>query len=451
MTTLKKIFISYARDDAELFAEKLCDSLGAAGFNVWWDRNSMQSRGRTFLYEIQDAIENCDALIAIVTPEGVKSEYVRMEWEHAFLYDKVVIPVLVVGDFDLLPDEIVAAETSIPENLSKKHCPDFRFMEKYEHVLPELIKVLNATPAIRGNFKTPIPNLPRNFLPRQELLSGLVKKVMGDSVKPISITPAKQTTALQGMAGIGKSVLASALCRSSMTRWNFRDGIFFLPFGEDCTDRKVEENIRRIIAGLRQMARKDENPVDVLTRTLDNKQCLLVLDDIWNVRHVEPFRNALSKRSRIVITTRDKSLASKTGLLHEVEVLSLDESLDLLARWSNQKRENLPAEAALIAKKCGFLPLALAISGATVQENPVRWNEVLEAFENADYNQIQQNFPDYPYPDVFAAIQVGLQALERDYSLKYPGILKRYLEFAVYSEKARIPIALSQIPPVLLR
>lgn len=48
---------------------------------MWWDRESMESRGWTFLHEIRDAIEGADRLIAVIGPEAVTSEYVKYEWE----------------------------------------------------------------------------------------------------------------------------------------------------------------------------------------------------------------------------------------------------------------------------------------------------------------------------------------------------------------------------------
>lgn len=52
------VFISYAREDDEPFAEKLYQDLTKNGFEVWWDRATMKNRGRTFLQEIRDAKRN---------------------------------------------------------------------------------------------------------------------------------------------------------------------------------------------------------------------------------------------------------------------------------------------------------------------------------------------------------------------------------------------------------
>jgi hypothetical protein len=55
--TTANVFISYARADDEPFVQKLYESLFAATdvvTKVWWDRESMESRGQTFLQVIRD-------------------------------------------------------------------------------------------------------------------------------------------------------------------------------------------------------------------------------------------------------------------------------------------------------------------------------------------------------------------------------------------------------------
>ena len=78
-----RVFISYARADGEKLAGELQEALKDANISVWWDRQAMQSRGRTFLQEIRDAISECESLLAIVSPKALQSAYVESEWQHA--------------------------------------------------------------------------------------------------------------------------------------------------------------------------------------------------------------------------------------------------------------------------------------------------------------------------------------------------------------------------------
>jgi hypothetical protein len=215
------IFISYARADDEPFVKQLYQDLTEYGIDVWWDRKAMESRGRTFLQELRDAIEASDRLIAVIGPNAVTSDYVKAEWEHALLFAKGVVPILRIGDYDLIPSE-----------LSKLHCPDFRKEQTYNEALEELLCILAGPVPKLGQFLTAIPSLPPQFLPRRDEIDRLGENVLADIQRPIVITSAKQTTALQGMGGVGKSVLAAAFARSTDTRRAFDDGIVWLTIGQ---------------------------------------------------------------------------------------------------------------------------------------------------------------------------------------------------------------------------
>jgi hypothetical protein len=112
---MSHLFISYARTDDEPFAKRLCEDLTAHGIQVWRDREAMESRGRTFLQEIRDAIASADRLLLVIGPKAVQSDYVRVEWDQALNECSVITPILCLGDYSLTPPEI-----------SKLHCVDMR-------------------------------------------------------------------------------------------------------------------------------------------------------------------------------------------------------------------------------------------------------------------------------------------------------------------------------------
>ena len=152
---MAEIFISYAHANDEPFVEQIHNDLTEHGFDVWWDWQTMQSRGLTFLQELLDAIEGSDRLIAVISPNTVQSDYVRAEWEHALLFSREVVPILREGDYSLIPDE-----------LSKFHCPDFRRERPYNEALVELLRILAEPVPLLGHFRTAVPSLPPHFLPQ---------------------------------------------------------------------------------------------------------------------------------------------------------------------------------------------------------------------------------------------------------------------------------------------
>jgi hypothetical protein len=157
-------------------------------------------------------------------------------------------------------------------------------------------------------------------------------------------------------------------------------------------------------------------------------------EDVWDARHAAAF-GELGPLGRLLITTRDAGILTSVGAEPcSLDVLSKDQALELLGRWSGMAVEDLSEEAREVAEECGYLPLALAMIGAMVRGRPDRWSNALQKLRRADLRAIRRDFPDYAYPDLLRAIEVSLDALE-------PRERERYLDFAVFSEDTPVPEA----------
>jgi len=421
-----QIFISYARDDDEPFVKQLYQDLTENGIDVWWDRKAMESRGRTFLQELRDAIEASDRLIAIIGPTAVTSDYVKAEWEHALLFAKGVVPILRMDDYD-----------QIPSDLSKLHCPDFRKERPYNEAFEELLDILAKPVPKLGPFLTEIPSLPPHFLPRFDEIARLGETVLADVQRPTVITSARQTTALQGMGGVGKSVMSAAFARATETRRAFTDGVIWLTIGEN-PDPSANMKLVGLVFG-----DDPANYVDTETArahlpwVLADKVCLIILDDVWDVTHATPFVNAIGPGCRLLITTRDGSLVTALGAQeHSLDVLTDAAALQLLANWCDQDVGSLPPEAVSVASECGNLPLALALCGAMARDG-TPWSDMLEALEEADLTFIEGKIPNYPYPDVLKALKVSVDALAKE----NPAAAEHYYKLAVFPVDEAVPEA----------
>jgi hypothetical protein len=225
MSNPQHIFISYARADDEGFVEQLCGDLTRNKIGVWWDRAAIESRGRTFLHEIRDAIGS-DRVLAVIGPMALRSDYVRSEWEHALLFCKGVLPLLRRGEFLSSKDP-----NALRQEVAELHTVDFRASRSYDEALTELLRLLQEPVAPVEPFRTLVPALPPHFLQRRADLDRLSTLVLADVQRPVVITSAKQTTALQGMGGIGKSVLAATFARSTKARRIFSDAIVWIRVG----------------------------------------------------------------------------------------------------------------------------------------------------------------------------------------------------------------------------
>jgi PAS domain-containing protein len=166
-----------------------------------------------------------------------------------------------------------------------------------------------------------------------------------------------------------------------------------------------------------------ENEVAAKSRfrsILRNQAALIVLDDVWDAHAIEPFC-ADSPRSRLLITTRDASIAAGTGATeHIADLLNEADACGVLAKWSGVTVEKQPPEAAALIRESGRLPLAIAMIGAMLRGKPERyWARVLTLIQEADIEKIRAQFPNYPHHDLFRALEVGVAALDETTRARY--------------------------------
>jgi hypothetical protein len=76
-----RFFISHAQRDQE-FAARLARELEGAGHDVWSAERKLLP-GDNWASAIGKALETADALVAVISPDAVKSANVLREWEYA--------------------------------------------------------------------------------------------------------------------------------------------------------------------------------------------------------------------------------------------------------------------------------------------------------------------------------------------------------------------------------
>ena len=278
-----------------------------------------------------------------------------------------------------------------------------------------------------------VPELPAHFVPRPDILAELKARILQPRATASGITSAAHKVGLQGMGGIGKSVLAAALARDDTVRQRFTDGLIWLTLGRkpDLMARQVQ-----LAKALGETAPQFADVQDgraQLSTLLAQRTCLIVLDDVWDAAAITAF-NVLGPASHLLITTRNAELLTGLGAQpYTLDVLPVPQARALLAAWSNQSP--LPPQAEAILTECGRLPLALAMVGALLRDKPPeRWDSVLNRLRKADLVRIGQSFPDYPYPNLLVALEASIEALE-------PWLQARYRELAVFPEAVPIPVS----------
>lgn len=401
-------FISYGRSDDESFVERLYRDLAAAGIALWRDRESMRSRGRSFLQEIQDGIADFDRLLLLVGPHAVASDYCRAEWEFALEHCRVVIPLFHFADARVLPPE-----------LARLHGVDFRAPRPYGEALAELLTQLREPVAPLGELRG-VDTLPPHHIVRPGTLRALDAALLGDADRPQPLMAGRRIAVLHGMAGSGKSVAAAAWARRCFVRRAFPGGLHGLALGRSAAPNAGD--LQRFV------------------RDLGERPYLVLADDVWELAQIEPLVNALGPRGALLVTTREAGLAAALGAA-AVAVGELDpgDALTLLARWAGADVARLPPQAEALAQECGALPLALAMAGAMVgsavppPEEAVgtRWERVLGKLRQCALGRIAHGLQNYPHPNLLRALQASIDALPEG------DAVPRYRELAVFGEDSR--------------
>jgi len=277
-----------------------------------------------------------------------------------------------------------------------------------------------------------VPQLPSSFVSRKQDFKEVEKALLSNKNITISITG--QKVGFWGMGGIGKTVLAAAIARNKDVRKHFPDGIFWLTLGQN------PDLVNRQLQLARNLGEKERSIIDVqdgrsyLSSLLADRACLIILDDVWDAKHIDAF-NILGPASKMMITTRKAELLRAGGAFeYNLDILEKEEAWELLANQAHQKLEDLPIEAKEVAKECGYLPLALAMVGAMVRDRPERWKVVLHRLREADLSKIKTDLPDYPYSNLFRALEVSVNDLDPQYR-------NRYLDLAAFPEDTIVPLA----------
>ena len=340
------VFISYARKDAAELAQQLRHHLTEAGHKPWLDTARIAG-GAVWTTDIEQAIDTCDVALALLFPGSYQSDICRAEQLRALRKGKRVIPIL------------TKAGTDIPLHLETKNYRDLTSSKSKRTQLGLLTKDLQnpksgirLDPAFQHTYVT-APPLPRNYLPRPDALEALRSALLTEEPGPgIALT------ALKGMGGIGKTVLAQALCYDEVVQQAFPDGVIWITAGKESADDLVTR-LREVGKGLNDdLAGYDTQlgSINSYRTILKKKVALIVVDDVWNARDIEPFR-ADSPSSRLLFTTHDGEIANAVGAGQVVAgLLTPTQSRLLLAQWAKLRPEDLPPESADVIRETGHLP-----------------------------------------------------------------------------------------------
>ncbi len=380
------LFLSYARADDEPFVRRLYDDLKAHGFNVWYDRVRMPNRGVGFTQEIAHTIEQADRLILVCGPAAYDSEYVRKEYEHALIHCKPISPAVRLGDF---PPPILDQLSANPLDTL-----DLRDDSTYGETFAYLLRQVRDQPlplAPLTNVRVPEQWYITRSVPQRQVIQSLTALGRENTVA---------ISAINGLGGVGKSVLAAMVAHDCEIRRTFPDGIVLIEVGKQPNLTELQARLGKLV-GLEAAEFKENLDANrqLLSAAFLGKRMLIILDNVWN-KHAVDAANFSAEGVKFIVTTRLVNLANTLGRSVRVDLLLPEEGADLIMRRADLKEAQRPA-CEDISRALNGLTLAVSIAAAKIKNDALTPEAYLARLKNAEnpLTELTLADPDDPYAD----------------------------------------------------
>ena len=234
------------------------------------------------------------------------------------------------------------------------------------------------------NFLFQAPPLPENYVPRLQVLKSLKREILDRTVSQRKVKTSGNGPSLlemTGVAGIGKTVMASALAHDAEIQALFPDGVLW-------ANLEQSSDILSLLAHwIQDLDDADYSPTSVnaawahLNELLHNRNILLILDDVSNDKKIDPL--LIGGEGCLVMITTRKGLLSKTSSF-KLDSMSLEESVSLLENTLERKLIDEDRRSAVaLAEKLKYIPLALCLAGNHIQQGQ-SLQSALQAIDNTN-------------------------------------------------------------------
>jgi WD40 repeat protein len=414
-----KVFLSYARTDAEVFATALRDRLSSEQpqLDVWLDRAEMAAGN--WWKQITDTLSRSQFLVLIMTPGAVQSVVARKEWQYAREQGLVICPVRSAS----IPQ---ASFDTLPSWMSKVHCYDLdrewnAFVNQLRH------------PDRRSRVPFMAPDLREGFVERTaefgDILNCFVETPSGE--------PIRTTVVLHGGGGFGKSTLAISLCHDDRILNAFGDGILWVTLGPKPNLEEALTKLYASLTGTRPGFVDEEDAAIHLSKELQDKTALIVLDDVWDSSHLRPFERGGPGCARL-ITTRifDVTMARQTQF---VRAMSMTEAVQMLNTGLKGKPEQAPVFERL-GKRLGAWPILLKLANGTIRQRVARGDSVIAALDFLNRALDKRGIVALDHHSAIERDQAISKTIEVSLDLLDSAERLRYMELSIFPEGLRVPI-----------
>ncbi|MFC0008009.1 AfsR/SARP family transcriptional regulator [Micromonospora siamensis] len=227
-----------------------------------------------------------------------------------------------------------------------------------------------ASGGVQSGTAGPVRALPRaisDFTGRQQTMARLVKEIEEDAAR---------IQLIDGMAGSGKTTLAVHVATALADR--YPDAHLFIDLHGHSersplpTGAAVATLLRQLGVPAERMPLELDERLALWRSELAGRRAVVVLDNAASADQVAPMLPN-GPDCLVLITSRRRLVGLDEGRPSSLPVLDPEEAVELLGRVAGEERVTAePGAAAEVARRCGYLPLAIRLAGARLAHRP-RW------------------------------------------------------------------------------
>jgi hypothetical protein len=346
-----RIFVSYARADGEAAARDIVKLLNEHALSAWLDHLDLDG-GIDWWRQVEGALQRVEHLVLVLTPAALNSLNVEREWRYARRQGVQVSPVRIGSSPDL---------ADLPRWMQKAHRANLAVPEQRQRLMQVLRGPGNR---LRVPFMAGSPE--PGFVLRPDEYTKLKRAVLSEGRDPIAIT-----AALRGAGGFGKTELARYLCCDEEIEEAFDGGVLWVTLGEaPASPVAMLADLTAALRGQRPEVTGLDAAKALLAEVLDDRACLLVIDDVWRRRDLEPFLHRGPRdRTTRVVTARDDGVLPPDATRVPVDAMRSGEAVLLLTRGLPAAPAALQSRMyALAQRRLGGWPLVLNQANALLAD-----------------------------------------------------------------------------------
>ncbi|MDR2147932.1 MAG: tetratricopeptide repeat protein [Tannerella sp.] len=393
----KDFFISYTKKDEDV-AKWMVDVLKENGFSCFCQYKDIKP-GQNFLLEMDEAIDNCDNVISILSEAYLQSFYAKEEWT-AFLAKKQYANIIPVRIENIKPTGLWAARVYIDIAGKKRKEAKTILLKELAHLKKEIGKT--------GN-KMPVNNLPdRNpkFTGRDGLLDSIHKALQ---TKNEALLVQAQT--ITGMGGIGKSETAKEYA------YRYRNEYGYIWWVNAETDASREEAYRSF-ARRNDLGTPDDNSETVISNVKnwmrENTKWLFIFDNAEDEKSLTKYCSSSGEEGQhILVTSRNRRFQNYAPI--NIDIFTEEEACNFIKKYTLTPPDEHFRE---LAKRMGYLPLALDQAGAYMAINGLNYREYLELYKENSLDLLKEYDDDPEKKTVATTWKISIDKIKDEASIQ---------------------------------